>query len=81
MPAERDAVRQAWDAVSEAYAANRRANGPDADLIDELVADLPAEAIVLDVAAATESEPSRTSSARRTRLASISRGRDSNWRV
>ena len=49
MPAERDAVRQAWDAVSEAYAANRRADGPDADFIDELVADLPAEATVLDV--------------------------------
>ena len=49
MTTERNTVRRAWDAVSEAYAANRRADGPDADLIDELVADLPAEATVLDV--------------------------------
>jgi ubiquinone/menaquinone biosynthesis C-methylase UbiE len=49
MPVERDAVRRAWDAVSETYATNRRADGPDADLIDELLADLPAGATVLDV--------------------------------
>lgn len=49
MPIERNAVRRAWDAVSETYATNRRADGPDADLIDELVSDLPADATVLDV--------------------------------
>lgn len=45
----RDAVRRTWDAVADNYAAKRRADGEDAALIDELLADLPAEARVLDV--------------------------------
>jgi SAM-dependent methyltransferase len=46
---DRNAVRAAWDRVSETYAANRNPDGNDADLIDELLADLPADARVLDV--------------------------------
>jgi SAM-dependent methyltransferase len=45
----RDAVRRAWDAVADDYAAKRRADGEDAALIDDLLADLPANARVLDV--------------------------------
>ncbi|MFC7228422.1 class I SAM-dependent methyltransferase [Salinirubellus salinus] len=46
---DRNAVRAAWDRVSETYAANRNPDGNDAALIDELLADLPADARVLDV--------------------------------
>lgn len=49
MPVERKIVRQTWDAVSESYAANRRADGPDADLIEELLDGLPAGTMVPDV--------------------------------
>ncbi|WP_089697621.1 class I SAM-dependent methyltransferase [Halogranum gelatinilyticum] len=45
----RDAVRRAWDAVADDYAAKRRADGEDAALIEDLLADLPADARVLDV--------------------------------
>jgi ubiquinone/menaquinone biosynthesis C-methylase UbiE len=46
---DRNRVREAWDAVAETYAASRRADGEDAALIDELLAELPAEPTVLDV--------------------------------
>jgi ubiquinone/menaquinone biosynthesis C-methylase UbiE len=47
--ARRNAVRVAWDSVAESYAAARRPDGPDARLLDELAADLPPDARVLDV--------------------------------
>jgi ubiquinone/menaquinone biosynthesis C-methylase UbiE len=47
--ARRNAVRAAWDAVAEDYAAARRPDGPDARLLDDLAADLPEGAHVLDV--------------------------------
>jgi ubiquinone/menaquinone biosynthesis C-methylase UbiE len=47
--ARRNAVRRAWDAIADDYAAARRADGPDADLLRDLAADLPAGASVLDV--------------------------------
>jgi len=46
---DRNAVRAAWDRVSETYAANRNPDGNDAALIDELLESLPADARVLDV--------------------------------
>jgi ubiquinone/menaquinone biosynthesis C-methylase UbiE len=46
---DRNAVRRAWDAVADDYARNRRADGEDAALIDELLADLPPDPTVLDV--------------------------------
>ena len=49
MPPERNTIRRAWDAVSEDYAANRQADGPDTALIDELIADLSPGASVLDI--------------------------------
>jgi ubiquinone/menaquinone biosynthesis C-methylase UbiE len=45
----RNEVRAAWDAVAEDYAAARRPDGPDARLLDDLAADLPDGARVLDV--------------------------------
>jgi SAM-dependent methyltransferase len=47
--ARRNAVRRAWDAVADDYAAARRPDGPDARLLDELAAELPDGARVLDV--------------------------------
>jgi SAM-dependent methyltransferase len=44
-----DAVRRAWDAVADDYAAKRRADGEDARLVDDLLAGLPADPTVLDV--------------------------------
>jgi SAM-dependent methyltransferase len=46
--ARRNAVRRAWDAVAADYAAARRADGPDADLLRDLAAGLPDAARVLD---------------------------------
>jgi SAM-dependent methyltransferase len=46
---DRNAVRAAWDRVSETYADNRNPDGNDADLVDELLASLPDDARVLDV--------------------------------
>lgn len=46
---DRNAVRAAWDRVSETYAENRNPDGNDADLIAELLAGLPPEPRVLDV--------------------------------
>jgi SAM-dependent methyltransferase len=46
---DRNAVRAAWDDLSETYASRRDPDGSDADLIDDLLAELPAEPVVLDV--------------------------------
>jgi ubiquinone/menaquinone biosynthesis C-methylase UbiE len=46
---DRNAVRRAWDGISETYASRRDPSGSDADLIDDLVAALPPEPRVLDV--------------------------------
>jgi len=46
---DRNDVRHAWDDVAETYAARRDPSGSDADLIDDLLADLPADPTVLDV--------------------------------
>jgi SAM-dependent methyltransferase len=46
---DRNAVRAAWDDLSETYASRRDPDGNDADLIDDLLAELPAEPVVLDV--------------------------------
>ncbi|MBZ6494967.1 class I SAM-dependent methyltransferase [Natrinema longum] len=46
---DRRELRRAWDAVADDYARNRRADGEDAALIDDLLAALPADATVLDV--------------------------------
>ena len=45
---DRDTIRQAWDELSETYARRRDPTGSDADLLDDLTADLPADATVLD---------------------------------
>jgi Methylase involved in ubiquinone/menaquinone biosynthesis len=42
-------VRRAWESVSETYADSRDPTGSDADLIDDLLADLPADPLVLDI--------------------------------
>jgi ubiquinone/menaquinone biosynthesis C-methylase UbiE len=42
-------VREAWDAVADDYARMRTPDGPDAALLDDLVATLPDDATVLDV--------------------------------
>ena len=42
-------VRAAWDDVAAAYADARDPDGPDAALIDDLLADLPPDPLVLDV--------------------------------
>ena len=46
---DRNRVRAAWDAVAATYATNRRADDEDAALIDDLLAELPANPTVLDV--------------------------------
>jgi len=46
---DRNAVREAWDRVSETYANNRNPEGDDADLIAELLESLPPNPRVLDV--------------------------------
>lgn len=46
---DRQQLRQAWNAVADDYATNRRADGEDAALIDDLLVGLPAEATVLDI--------------------------------
>jgi ubiquinone/menaquinone biosynthesis C-methylase UbiE len=46
---DRPAVRRAWEAVSETYADQRDPGGSDADLLADLLAELPAEPRVLDV--------------------------------
>jgi SAM-dependent methyltransferase len=46
---DRDDVRRAWDDVSEAYARRRNPSGPDADLLADLLDELPTDPLVLDV--------------------------------
>jgi ubiquinone/menaquinone biosynthesis C-methylase UbiE len=46
---EIDETRNAWDEVAETYASRRDPNGSDADLIDDLLAELPPDPTVLDV--------------------------------
>jgi ubiquinone/menaquinone biosynthesis C-methylase UbiE len=46
---DRTDVRRAWDDVSETYASRRDPDGSDADLVADLVADLPPDPLVLDV--------------------------------
>lgn len=46
---DRNDVRRAWDDVAETYAARRDPDGSDADLIDDLLAELPDSPAVLDV--------------------------------
>ena len=46
---DRNDVRRAWDDVAETYAARRDPDGSDADLIEDLLADLPPDPTVLDV--------------------------------
>jgi SAM-dependent methyltransferase len=46
---DRSDVRRAWESVSETYADSRDPTGSDADLIDDLLADLPSDPLVLDV--------------------------------
>ena len=46
---DRSDVRAAWDEVAETYARRRDPDGSDAALIDDLLAELPADPVVLDV--------------------------------
>jgi SAM-dependent methyltransferase len=46
---DRDEVRREWDEISESYAESRDPTGSDADLIDDLLEELPDEPVVLDV--------------------------------
>ena len=46
---DRNEVRRAWDDVAATYADRRDPTGPDAALIDDLLADLPDDPEVLDV--------------------------------
>jgi SAM-dependent methyltransferase len=46
---DRNERRQAWEEVSTTYAERRDPTGSDADLIDDLLAELPPDPLVLDV--------------------------------
>jgi ubiquinone/menaquinone biosynthesis C-methylase UbiE len=46
---DRSDVRDAWDEVAETYARRRDPDGSDAALIDDLLAELPPDPLVLDV--------------------------------
>ena len=46
---DRDAVRRSWERVADAYARQRDPDGPDAALLEELLALLPDGATVVDV--------------------------------
>jgi len=46
---DRNDVRRAWDDVAETYAARRDPDGSDADLVDDLLAELSESPTVLDV--------------------------------
>jgi ubiquinone/menaquinone biosynthesis C-methylase UbiE len=46
---DRNDIRSQWDDISETYAHRRDPDGSDAALIDDLLAELPANARVLDV--------------------------------
>ena len=45
----RDEIRRAWDELSERYAETRDPTGSDADLIDDLLEELPDDPSVLDI--------------------------------
>jgi ubiquinone/menaquinone biosynthesis C-methylase UbiE len=45
---ERD-IQRAWDEVAATYAERRDPDGPDAALIDDLLAELPPDPLVLDI--------------------------------
>ncbi|PSQ47778.1 SAM-dependent methyltransferase [Halobacteriales archaeon SW_7_65_23] len=46
---DRNEVRRAWNQVAERYAEQRDPDGPDAALVDDLLATLPADPTVLDI--------------------------------
>jgi SAM-dependent methyltransferase len=46
---DRSDVRRAWEDVSETYAERRDPEGSDADLIEDLLANLPGDPVVLDI--------------------------------
>lgn len=46
---DRTELQRAWDTVARSYARQRDPSGSDAALIEELLADLPAEPAVLDI--------------------------------
>jgi SAM-dependent methyltransferase len=46
---DRNDIRRAWDDVAAAYADRRDPDGPDAALIDDLLAACPTEPLILDV--------------------------------
>jgi SAM-dependent methyltransferase len=46
---DRTELRRSWDAVAAAYARNRDPDGSDADLLEDLLAELPADPDVLDI--------------------------------
>ncbi|PSP95986.1 SAM-dependent methyltransferase [Halobacteriales archaeon QS_4_62_28] len=46
---DRRAIRDAWDDVAEAYARNRDPDGADSALVGDLLDELPADPVVLDV--------------------------------
>ena len=46
---DRDQLREAWDTVAETYARSRDPSGSDAALIDDLLAELPADPDVLEI--------------------------------
>jgi ubiquinone/menaquinone biosynthesis C-methylase UbiE len=46
---DRTELREAWDNVAETYARQRDADGSDAALIDDLLAELPPDPEVLDI--------------------------------
>lgn len=49
MTMDRDEVRRAWDELSERYAESRDPTGSDADLVRDLLDQLPEEPVVLDI--------------------------------
>lgn len=46
---DRTELRRSWDDVAAAYARNRDPDGSDADLLEDLLAELPADPDVLDI--------------------------------
>lgn len=46
---DRNDVRRAWDDLAETYAQRRDPDGPDADLIDELLAACPQNPLIVDI--------------------------------
>lgn len=46
---DRNQLREAWDTVADTYARNRDPSGSDADLIDDLLTELPTDPNILDI--------------------------------